>query len=172
MRLLTLVFSLFLGINVAQAQQGPLSFNTVERPPFSFVETGEATGFSIDLMRLIAEQLGREVQFTYTDSFPDMLAAVETGAVDGAIANISITSGREAVMDFSQPIFESGLQIMVSGDSAGPSIWQALFSFDLLLAVLAAFAVLFLLPELSGAAAPLVGPSGFVGGALTVGGRF
>ena len=145
MRLLTFVFGLIFGLGVAQAQQGPLTFNTVERPPFSFQETGEATGFSIDLMKLIAEQLGREVQFTYSDSFPDMLAAVESGSIDGAVANISITSDREAVMDFSQPIFEAGLQIMVSGDGGGPSIWRALFSVDLVLAVLAAFAVLFLL---------------------------
>ena len=60
MRLLAFVFNLILGYGAAQAQQEPLSFNTVERPPFSFVETGEPTGFSIDLMRLIAEQLGRE----------------------------------------------------------------------------------------------------------------
>ena len=34
-------------------------------------------------------------------------------SVDLAIANISITSEREKIMDFSQPIYDSGLQILV-----------------------------------------------------------
>ena len=143
MRLLAFVFSLILGYGAAQAQQGPLSFNTVERPPFSFVETGEPTGFSIDLMRLIAEQLGREVQFAYTDNFPDMLSAVESGSVDGAIANISITASRETQMDFSQPIFEAGLQIMVPSDAVRrPSLMEALLSRELFIAIGLAFAIL------------------------------
>lgn len=129
----------------AQAQQEPLVFNTIERPPFSFLHNGQPAGFSIDLMRVLAERLGREIQFTYTDSFPTMLAGVEAGQVDGAIANISITSARETVMDFSQPIFDSGLQIMVSGAATRASVWNAILSYDLLLAVLAAFAVLFVL---------------------------
>ncbi len=127
------------------AQQGALVFNTIERPPFAYLENGQPTGFSIDLMRAVAEELGREIQFRWSDSFPQMLGAVEAGTVDGAVANISITSAREKVMDFSQPIFESGLQIMVMGGSGGASIWAAVFSYDLLLAVLAAFAALFVL---------------------------
>ncbi len=127
------------------AQQGALVFNTIERPPFAYLENGQPTGFSIDLMRTVAEELGREIQFRWSDSFPQMLGAVEAGTVDGAVANISITSAREKVMDFSQPIFESGLQIMVMGGSGGASIWAAVFSYDLLLAVPAAFAALFVL---------------------------
>lgn len=132
-----------LGIRPAVAQQDPLGFASVERPPFSYLKNGEPTGFSIDLMRELAERLGREVKFTYVDSFSDMLAAVEAGEVDGAIANISITADREAVIDFSQPYFESGLRIMVSGAATEPSIWRVILRWDLLVAVVAAFAVLF-----------------------------
>ena len=44
----------------------------------------------------------------------DQLAAVQVGSADLAMAGISITSEREAVVDFSHPYFNSGLQIMVS----------------------------------------------------------
>ncbi|HIP21960.1 MAG TPA: transporter substrate-binding domain-containing protein [Candidatus Pacebacteria bacterium] len=37
---------------------------------------------------------------------------MEEGEVDMSIANITITSDREVRMDFSQPIFDSGLQII------------------------------------------------------------
>jgi len=148
LRHLTILIFALLGavmLRPAFAQQAALEFNTVERPPFSFLEGGVPSGFSIDLMTELASNLGREVRFTYVDNFADMLDAVEAGTVDGAIANISITADREEVVDFSQPIFESGLQIMVSGSATEASIWNAIFRWDLLFAVLAAFGVLFVL---------------------------
>ncbi len=139
------IIVVLLPVGGAQAQDNSLSFNTIDRPPFSFEADGAATGFSIELMQMVAESLGREVSFTFVDTFPDMLGAVEAGTVDGAIANISITSERERAMDFSQPIFESGLQIMASGSAGESSIWNAIFSVDLFIAILAAFAILFVL---------------------------
>ncbi|MCG6901363.1 MAG: transporter substrate-binding domain-containing protein [Rhodobacter sp.] len=148
MRHLTFMMLALLGLltlQPVQAQDQPLVFNTIERPPFSMQENGQASGFSIDLMRAIAGTLHRDIQFTYVDNFTQMLGSVEAGTVDGAIANISITAARESVLDFSQPIFEGGLQIMVSGDAGSGGIWRAIFSLDLLMAILAAFAVLFVL---------------------------
>lgn len=127
----------------AVAQDNPLAFATIERPPFAFEEKGQLTGFSIDLMRAVAEDLGRDIDFTLTTSFPEMLGSVEEGLVEGAAANISITADREATMDFSLPIFESGLQIMVPMDESGGSLTRAIFSMELLVLVLAAFAILF-----------------------------
>jgi len=75
---------------------------------------GVDTGFSVDLMTAIGAELGRSVTFDRYDSFGDMLGAVQSGTADAAIANISITSERELIMDFSQPIFDSGLQVMRS----------------------------------------------------------
>jgi len=125
------------------AQQGPLVFATIERPPFSYTENGKFTGFSIDLMRSVAEDLGRKIEFRRTETFPEMLGGVESGQFDGAIANISITAEREATMDFSLPIYESGLQIMVPQDKAGGSLFRAVFSMELLVLCVAAFAILF-----------------------------
>ncbi len=43
-----------------------------------------------------------------------MIKAVANKNVDLAIANITISANREEKMDFSQPIFDSGLQIMIN----------------------------------------------------------
>ncbi len=125
------------------AQPSSLLFATVDRAPFSMPGAEGADGFSIALMREIADVLGRDVAFVYMDSFPEMLGAVERGEVDGAIANISITGAREAVLDFSQPIFQSGLQIMMRSEEGSSALWRVLLSRDLLLTGLAAFALLF-----------------------------
>lgn len=127
------------------AQDNTLTFTTVERPPFSMPDgEGNATGFAVELMRAIAAELGKDVQFEYQAGFAEMLRAVEEHTVDGAVANISITSAREQVMDFSQPIFESGLQIMLPAESEGVSLFSALFTRDIALFLAAAFGILFL----------------------------
>lgn len=138
-----LIFAaMFIVPNWVLAQSDPLNITTVTRPPFSMVENGQDTGFSIDLWRAIAEELGTEFEITRVDQFGDMLVAVENGTADGAIANISITADREQAMDFTFPIYASGLQILVPADAPGGSIWSLILRRDLMLAVLGAFAAL------------------------------
>ncbi|HFQ14864.1 MAG TPA: transporter substrate-binding domain-containing protein [Rhodobacteraceae bacterium] len=140
--LAALVLSLFAGAP-AMAGGDALVFATVERPPFAMQANDDLSGFSIDLMRAITEQLGRDVRFEIQPSFPAMFEAIQDGRVDGAVANISITADREEVMDFSQPIFDAGLQIMVPAGSGGQgSILSALLRWELLAAIGIAFVFL------------------------------
>ena len=136
----SVLFSLCAAAVLAQ----DLTVATVTRDPFSQVENGVDTGFSIELWDLIAAELGQTYSIRRFDAFPDMLAAIENGEADVAAANISITADREALFDFSQPIFSSGLRIMIhAGQGSGSSIWSALWNRDFLIAALAAFALLF-----------------------------
>ena len=127
----------------AMAQNAPLTFTTVERPPFSMDAIGERSGFSIDLMRAIAKELGRPIKFQPVETFGEMLSSVEEGRSDGAIANISITAAREQVMDFSQPIFESGLQIMLPEEERSASLFSVIVTRDIAFFLLSAFGALF-----------------------------
>lgn len=123
---------------------GPVTVVTVTRPPFSLVEAGVETGFSLDLWQALADDIGLETEITRVDSFGEMLDMVRAGTAHAAVANISITAEREAAMDFSQPIFEAGIGIMVPArEKATASILGSLLSRDLLLAVAAAFGLLF-----------------------------
>jgi len=136
-------FASFWALFATLAPAQDMRVATVTRPPFSMLEDGAETGFSMELWRALVVDMGRETSVQRVEQFGDMLALVERGEADAAIANISITAAREAAFDFSQPIFESGLQIMVHGDAASPSIWAALFSKDILLAIALSFGVLF-----------------------------
>ncbi len=127
----------------ARAQEGPLTMATVERPPFSMTRDGALTGFSIELMRAVAAEIGRDVRFAPQPTFPAMFEAIYSGAVDGAVANISITAEREKTLDFTQPIYDGGLQIMVpASDGAGGSILSALLRWELAASVAVAFVFL------------------------------
>lgn len=114
--------------SAAAAQNSePITVATIERPPFMMkAEDGTLSGFSIDLMREIGERLGRPVSFKEESVFGDMLADAESGAVDLAIANISMTSARETVMDFSLPIYDSGFRILLA-EGAGDASLLSLF---------------------------------------------
>ena len=72
-----------------------------------------------------------------------MLNAVTSGTSDATIANISITSAREQAMDFSHPIFSSGLRTLIplKPDSSF-SLISTIVSWELFFAIIGAFGVL------------------------------
>ncbi len=143
MHRIVVVLSLIVTFWAQSAAAQVLTVSTVTRPPFSMTSDGADTGFSIELLEALSKALNWDYQITRVDQFSDMLASVTDGRADLAIANISITSARESIMDFSQPIFESGLQIMVpAGNQRSYPIWQALMSRDLLVALGIAFVLL------------------------------
>ncbi len=144
MRFLRLSMMMLLMLWAQAIAAQTLTVNTVSRPPFSMVENGKDTGFSIELVDALAKRLGWAYEINRTDTFAAMLEGVRSGEADMAAANISITAARETEMDFSQPVFESGLQIMVHAeDVRPPSLLRAMLSWDLAAAIGLAFLVLF-----------------------------
>ncbi|MDY6859975.1 MAG: transporter substrate-binding domain-containing protein [Pseudomonadota bacterium] len=139
MAVLAVLFQLAAGLASAQT----LTVATVERPPFSTQDQDTQSGFSIELWRAVAKEIGQDFRVVRLNSFPEMLGMVERMEADIAVANISITAEREQVLDFSHAIFQSGLQIMVPKGAEASVIWSALVSRDLLFAAGIAFLMLF-----------------------------
>lgn len=81
--------------------------------PLVFVDGELLTGFSIDLWNALATDMDVRTEWVVLETVNDILTAVETGEADVAIAGISITAEREERLDFSLPMFASGLQILV-----------------------------------------------------------
>ncbi len=146
MRLLLLVLALFAALTPATGAER-ISVGTIERPPFVMVTDEGLTGFSIELWNAISEDLGLETHYRLTTTFPEMLAQVEDGKFDAAIANITITLAREERIDFSQPIFDSGLQILVP-DHGKVSILSALLTWEMARWVVLGLALLFAIATL------------------------
>ncbi len=81
--------------------------------PFEFQdEQGNFVGIDIDLLNEIAADQGFSVTFKPL-GFDAALQAVQANQVDAVIAGMSITDERKAVFDFSDPYFESGVQMAV-----------------------------------------------------------
>jgi polar amino acid transport system substrate-binding protein len=96
--------------------------------PFVTEENGELGGFSIELWKNIAQELDIKSDFKKTQSVADLLSIVKSKQADVGIAAISVTAQREQDFDFSQPIFDSGLQILVRSQGSQSSIGRLLGS--------------------------------------------
>lgn len=108
-------------------------------------DQGQLNGFSVDLWRALAAELGAPTRFEIYDTLPGLLDAVRTQKNAAGIAAISITAERETSLDFSHPMFRSGLSIMVRADDTQVDIKQIIFS-KTTLAVLLIVAFVILIP--------------------------
>lgn len=85
--------------------------------PFEFKDqSGNNVGIDMDLIQAIAANQGFEVDIRSL-GFDAALAAVSGGQADGVIAGMSITDQRKQTFDFSDPYFQSGVQMAVGKDS-------------------------------------------------------
>ncbi len=92
-------------------------------PPMEFEQDGEFTGFDIELMRAIADELGLsgiEVVNTGFDPITSGLA-MEAGDCDIAAASITITEDREENIDFTDGYFTANQSLLVA-DGAPTSL--------------------------------------------------
>lgn len=86
--------------------------------PFVLKQGTALTGFSIDLWNALAQRLKVDTVWVEVKTVGEQLQAVKSGKADAAIAAITITKQREEEIDFTQPYFDSGLQIMVRAEGS------------------------------------------------------
>jgi polar amino acid transport system substrate-binding protein len=114
-----------------QAAVAPQKLTVATRvlPPFVIKDGAGYSGFSIELWNAIASELKTDFNYLETGNVRELLAAVNDGQAGLGIAAISITSEREQLFDFSQPMFESGLQIMVRSEAHSAFSWRQILEF-------------------------------------------
>ncbi len=133
MRWLAAIVLLLIAVAPPSSQAQPETLRVATRivKPFVFEEGGNLTGFSVELWQEIAILLGTRTEWVMKPTVRDLLDATQSGEVDLAISAISITEERERSWDFSQPMFDAGLQIMTleQGGGGGPGrILGAIFN--------------------------------------------
>lgn len=74
-------------------------------PPFNFNENGQARGFSIDYMNLIAEKIGVKVRYVSGYTWYEFLRMINTDKLD-IIDNIAITPERKKSIAFTRPYID------------------------------------------------------------------
>jgi len=115
---------LALAVPASLAEEPPRSVRVATRvlPPMVIDEHGRLTGFSIELWNSIAQKLKLATEYQVAPDVGALLEDVRSGKADLGISAISITAERDRQFDFSQPMLEAGLQILVRGNGeSGPS---------------------------------------------------
>jgi len=87
---------------------------TKPSPPF-VVKNADGTwsGPAIELWKLVAADMGVRVTIRSFEQVQALLDAVERGELDVAVGTITVTPERERAVDFSTPIYSTGLAIAV-----------------------------------------------------------
>ena len=92
-------------------------------PLFGFKnpQSGEVEGFDVDLANLVADRLGVEVKLVEAIS-DNRIPFLQDGTVDLVFSTMTITTDRDAEIDFSRPYYIAHGRILVPGDSEVQSI--------------------------------------------------
>ena len=84
-------------------------------PPLVVEQKDTLSGFSIELWNAIAARLKLKTNYAPAPDVRALLEEVRSGKAEIGVAAISITAARELEFEFSQPILNAGLQIMIRG---------------------------------------------------------
>ena len=96
---------------------GQLSVGTdTPYAPFELGQPPKISGYDIEVMDGIADQLGLDVEYTAT-GFGTIFRDTANGQFDTAAAASDITAEREQVVDFTDPYYLSSTALMVQADS-------------------------------------------------------
>jgi polar amino acid transport system substrate-binding protein len=85
-------------------------------PPFEQGKPGSYTGFDIELMEAIAENIGRTAEFQDT-SFDTIFRDLAQGRFEAVASATTITDEREETVDFTNPYYFSEQAILVKAGS-------------------------------------------------------
>lgn len=89
-------------------------------PPFEYLDenTGELTGFDLDLMRAIGQELGMEVEIKNV-SWDGIIPGLLSGNYNVIASGMTITDERKEVVNFSEPYINAGLVIITRAGEQG-----------------------------------------------------
>jgi ABC-type proline/glycine betaine transport system substrate-binding protein len=127
---------------------GTIRVATRTAPPFITFDEGVYAGFTMELLDVVAEEIGADLEIYGVTSNAKLIDDVARGEADVGAGALAITSERERRIDFSQPYFDSGLQILVPTDDGGGfgrrlgAVARTVFSGNLLLVCLTLVVVL------------------------------
>ena len=92
-----------------------------EFPPYEYREGDEIEGIDAEIAALIADKLGMELQIEDM-AFDSVLAAVQSGKADIAMAGITVDPDREMIVSFTDTYAKATQMVIVKEDSEIASV--------------------------------------------------
>jgi polar amino acid transport system substrate-binding protein len=88
-----------------------------DQAPFNAIsKTGEFIGFEVDLIKMIGQSMGVEVEFV-TKPFPELLPALKASEVDIVMSGMAINAERSLDAVFVGPYMMSGKSILTNSET-------------------------------------------------------
>lgn len=110
--LLIASLSLFAG-GKKESKDGYVFASDATWPPLEFIdESGNLTGFEVELIPLIGEKVGVKMSVKNIP-WDTIFAGLANGAYDGVASGVTVTEERKGTMAFSTPILEAGQVVIV-----------------------------------------------------------
>ena len=85
-------------------------------PPFESLENNEVVGIEVEIMKLIAKDLGVEIEFVQMD-FDSVLAGIQSAKYDCGMSGITVDADRQKNMLFTTPYYNAAQVIVVKEGS-------------------------------------------------------
>lgn len=90
--------------------------------PFEYAdEKGQPLGFDVDLARLMAQEMGVQLELKDME-FSGLIPALQSGKVDMIVSGMTGTLERAKAVSFSQPYFTTGLCALLSKKRVGENV--------------------------------------------------
>ncbi len=97
----------------AQPSLPVIHVSTFVLEPFVIEQDGRLNGFSVELWREIAARIHVQSDYRITPDVNATFQALRTGRADVAVSGLFYSAERDREFDFSYPIMEAGLRVMV-----------------------------------------------------------
>ncbi len=126
-KIIALALVLILCLSLAACAKGP-SLADVKKagkltvatspdfPPFESLEDNKVVGIEVDILNLIAKELGVELEIVQMD-FDSVLAAIQSAKYDCGMSGITANEDRKKNMLFTDPYYNAAQVIVVKADS-------------------------------------------------------
>ena len=86
-------------------------------PPFESLEGNKVVGIEVDILELVAKELGVELEIVQMD-FDSVLVGIQSAKYDCGMSGITVTAKREKNMRFTTPYYNAAQVIVVKEGSA------------------------------------------------------
>ena len=97
--------------------------NETDWPPFDFAEDGQAMGYSIDYMNLLAKKIGLKVEYVTGPTWDEFLDMMKTGELD-VMLNIVKTPERQKYLLYTPPYANNPNTILSRSDTPYENLQQ------------------------------------------------
>jgi len=80
--------------------------------PYTFMANGKYTGFDIELSTLLSKMLNKKIEIIDM-SFEALIPALQTGKIDFALSDFTVTEERKKLISFTEPYIANDISVLV-----------------------------------------------------------